>query len=218
MKYGSWMSDTTKADLVHFAMSRFGIRVLTPPYQILVQLYENGECCSGDLLAISRLTSATFQKYLADLLERQLINWKRDPNDGRRHHYQLTPNARTILDEELTFPARWRVRSNNPENSLFDHLDRMWKRLGIRTFSSEFIVLLSLYDKGRMTTGQLLSFNHASPGVFYVTLRRLSDLKHIREVPTTSDGRQKLHELSERSKRLMEQIHFELSEWAKRLK
>jgi DNA-binding MarR family transcriptional regulator len=94
----------------------------------------------------------------------------------------------------------------------------MWKRLGIRIFSNEFIVLLSLYDKGSMTTGQLLACSPASPGVFYVALRRLSDLKHIREVPATGDGRQKLHELSERSQRLMEQIHFELSEWAKRLK
>lgn len=198
-------------------MSKFGIRVLTPPYQILIELHEHGWSTSGDLLANCQLTPATFQKYLADLLARGLVWWEKDPGDGRRRRYSLTEGTRAVLNEELKFAVRWQIHSTEPERSFEHFLCRMRARLGIRLLSNEFNVLVMLYDKGQLTTGQLLSFNGASAGVFYITLRRLTDLKHIRELSVPGDGRQKLHQLTERSQVLMEQLHREMSEWAARL-
>lgn len=198
-------------------MSNFGIRVLTPAYQILIELHEHGWSTSGDLLANCQLTPATFQKYLADLLARGLIWWEKDPADGRRRRYSLTEGTRAVLNEELKFYARWQARSTETERSFEHFLSRMRTSPGIRLLTNEFKVLVMLYDRGELTTGQLLAYNGASAGVFYITLRRLSDLKLIRELSVPGDGRQKLHQLTERSQVLMEQLHREMSEWAARL-
>lgn len=211
------MSNRSKNDLVYFAMSELGIRMLTAAYQILLYLHENGDATSGEILAHCHLTPATFQKYLADLVARKLVRWERDRQDGRRHRYQLDEQARHILNEELRFAIRWEIQSTDPDRSLETFITRMRKRLNIRVFSNESQILLMLYDRGKLTTGQLRSYLSASPGVFYVTLRRLVDLKHIRDLPAPGDGRQKLHELTERSRALMEQIHMELRQWAARL-
>jgi DNA-binding MarR family transcriptional regulator len=198
-------------------MSELGIRVLTAAYQILLYLHENGEATSGEILAHCQLTPATFQKYLADLVARNLVRWEKDKNDGRRHRYHLDKKTRDILNEELRFPLRWEIQSTDPERALETFITRMRKRLNIRIFSNESQILLMLYDRGKLTTGQLRSYLSASPGVFYVTMRRLVDLKHIRDLPAPGDGRQKLHELTARSSALLEQVHLELRQWAARL-
>ena len=213
------MTGRSKKDLAHFAMAELGIRVLTPAYHILLDLNERGSSTSGDLLANCQLTPATFQKYLADLVARDMIWWKKDPSDTRRHRYHLADGTRQVLNEELQFPARWQpnATADRSEQALETFIVRMRERLKIRIFSNEFQILLMLYDKGLLTTGQLLALIDASPGVFYIALRRLTDLRHIRELPDPADGRQKLNHLTDQARDILDQIHLELREWSLRL-
>ena len=78
---------------------QFHVRAITPEFEILVHLYENGPTASAALRATSRASSAAFSLILKRLVGNELLQVAHDPADRRVRKYDLTPLKRKALDE-----------------------------------------------------------------------------------------------------------------------
>ena len=78
---------------------QFHLRAITPEFEILMRLYENGPTPSASLRAASRASSAAFSLILKRLVGSDLLQVEHDQSDRRVRKYNLTPWAREVLDE-----------------------------------------------------------------------------------------------------------------------
>ena len=77
----------------------FHLRAMTPEFEILIRLYENGPTPSAALRAGSRASSAAFSLILKRLVGGNLLQVEHDRSDRRVRKYDLTPWARDTLDQ-----------------------------------------------------------------------------------------------------------------------
>ncbi|MBU6252615.1 MAG: MarR family transcriptional regulator [Alphaproteobacteria bacterium] len=77
----------------------FHLRAITPEFEILMRLYENGPTASAALRAKSRASSAAFSLILKRMVSSELLKVEHDRNDRRVRKYDLTDWARKVLDE-----------------------------------------------------------------------------------------------------------------------
>lgn len=78
---------------------QFHLRAITPEFEILMRLYENGPMPSAALRSASRASSAAFSLILKRLVGGKLLAVEHDRIDRRIRKYDLTPRAREVLDQ-----------------------------------------------------------------------------------------------------------------------
>lgn len=78
---------------------QFHLRAITPEFEILMRLYENGPTPSAALRSASRASSAAFSLILKRLVGSDLLQVEHDRADRRVRKYDLTPWAREVMDE-----------------------------------------------------------------------------------------------------------------------
>ena len=78
---------------------QFHIRAITPEFEILMRLYENGPMASAALRSTSRASSAAFSLILKRLVGGEWLQVEHDRADRRVRKYDLTPAARAVLGE-----------------------------------------------------------------------------------------------------------------------
>lgn len=78
---------------------QFHLRAITPEFEILMRLYENGPTPSAALRSASRASSAAFSLILKRLVGGKLLAVEHDRIDRRIRKYDLTPRAREVLDQ-----------------------------------------------------------------------------------------------------------------------
>ncbi len=93
---------------------QFRLRAITPEFEILMQLYEQGPTPSAALRAASRASSAAFSLILKRLVGNDVLQVEHDRADRRVRKYDLTPWARLILNDYVADVVRI---SNTPPNA-----------------------------------------------------------------------------------------------------
>lgn len=77
----------------------FHLRAITPEFEILMRLYEQGPTPSATLRAGSRASSAAFSLILKRLMGSDLLQVEHDRSDRRIRKYDLTQWAREVMDQ-----------------------------------------------------------------------------------------------------------------------
>ena len=85
---------------------QFRLRAITPEFEILMQLYEQGPTPSAALRAASRASSAAFSLILKRLVGNDVLQVEHDRADRRVRKYDLTPWARLILNDYVADVVR----------------------------------------------------------------------------------------------------------------
>lgn len=93
---------------------QFRLRAITPEFEILMQLYEQGPTPSAALRAASRASSAAFSLILKRLVGNDVLQVEHDRADRRVRKYDLTPWARLILNDYVADVVRI---TNTPPNA-----------------------------------------------------------------------------------------------------
>ena len=78
---------------------QFHLRVITPEFEIILRLYEQGPTPSAALRSASRASSAAFSLILKRLVGADILQVEHDAVDRRVRKYDLTGWARGVLDE-----------------------------------------------------------------------------------------------------------------------
>lgn len=84
----------------------FGLRVITPEFEIILSLYELGPTPSAALRAGSRASSAAFSLILKRLVGGDILRVEHAVEDRRVRKYDLTGQARGVLDTYMQKLAR----------------------------------------------------------------------------------------------------------------
>ncbi|MCB2087567.1 MAG: hypothetical protein KDD98_01920 [Sphingomonadaceae bacterium] len=211
-------ADESRA-IVEIGAAKLGLRALACEYQILRQLYEHGPQSPKSLAGNNGSSPATFQKYLRNLCERQMIAWTSDPADQRRRLYSLSPGARQVFDEQLREaydPKNYEDESEPQTSGSHLMVRRLEGRLKTRIFTTEFQIVMWLYDESPRTTGQLLEMSDVSPGAFYKCLGRLHDLGLIHVTADNGDRRRKCYCLSEKAHKVLVKTIAQWGDWTRR--
>ena len=80
---------------------QFRLRAITPEFEILLRLYEQGPTPSASLRGSSRPSSAAFSLILKRLVGSDLLQVEHDRLDRRVRKYDLTPSARSVIRDFL---------------------------------------------------------------------------------------------------------------------
>jgi DNA-binding MarR family transcriptional regulator len=80
---------------------QFRLRAITPEFEILLRLYEQGPTPSASLRSASRASSAAFSLILKRLVGSDLLHVEHDRADRRVRKYDLTPWARSVISDFL---------------------------------------------------------------------------------------------------------------------
>ncbi|MFM8543363.1 MAG: MarR family transcriptional regulator [Chakrabartia sp.] len=80
---------------------QFRLRAITPEFEILLRLYEQGPTPSASLRGKSRTASAAFSLILKRLVGSDLLQVEHDRADRRVRKYDLTPSARSVIRDFL---------------------------------------------------------------------------------------------------------------------
>ena len=80
---------------------QFRLRAITPEFEILLRLYEQGATPSASLRGSSRASSAAFSLILKRLVGSDLLQVEHDRLDRRVRKYDLTPSARSVIRDFL---------------------------------------------------------------------------------------------------------------------
>ena len=80
---------------------QFRLRAITPEFEILLRLYEQGPTPSASLRGASRASSAAFSLILKRLVGSDLLQVEHDRADRRVRKYDLTPSARSVIRDFL---------------------------------------------------------------------------------------------------------------------
>jgi DNA-binding MarR family transcriptional regulator len=80
---------------------QFRLRAITPEFEILLRLYEQGPTPSASLRGASRASSAAFSLILKRLVGSDLLQVEHDRADRRVRKYDLTPSARSVINDFL---------------------------------------------------------------------------------------------------------------------
>lgn len=208
---------TRKSELARKIAQKFGIRVLSFDYEILLDLYELRFATAGELRVLSRAADTTFFTILKSLEAAGSIQSKPDSNDGRRKLYRLSDRIRTNLDDEYSTLPGWIDRKldggSSGDDGLAEFFRRTREKLKVRFFSPEFQILLLLFEHGHCTAGELKAGCDASSTSFYTALKILTRLELVVPEQTRSDQRIKRYRMTEATIDALVALHLNLRDW-----
>lgn len=160
-----------------------GIGVLAPEYEIVLNLYEDGETMTGTLQGMSRFSHGTFYSALRRLEQVGAVLRQRDDQDRRRSHYNLTPEVRLMLDHEFAqldgIHQRIIDGQHDGEQVMSGIIQRIERSLRIRVFTCEYKILLTLFEDGALPSSQIARRCGSSAATFYAAMGRLRQLNLI---------------------------------------
>jgi DNA-binding MarR family transcriptional regulator len=90
---------------------------------------------------------------------------------------------------------------------------RLESRLGIRQFSSEYQILINLYDRCELSTGDLLATSSVSATKFYLSLRKLHAQGLLLTGLDDRDKRKVRYRLTDKARSNMDEIHRRVLVW-----
>ena len=212
------MNAPTKSELAKSIRNKLKIRVLTVEYETILDLYEHGSATAGELLIGSQAAATTFYMALKSLETGGLISAERDTQDLRRKRYSLNQWARQALNDEYRFLPRWIDAKLDQQSSNDDGLQgfvrRSWDRLKVRFFSCEFQIILTIFEFGTCSAGELCRLCDNSNTTFYTALKRLAANRLIQAEQVASDHRLKRYHLPEPVRIEIEALLRDLRNWA----
>jgi DNA-binding MarR family transcriptional regulator len=100
------------------------------------------------------------------------------------------------------------------ENTLGALARALTDELGVRILSPEFEILLSLYDHGDFSAGELQLRSTASSTAFYLRLKLLARAGAIRLDKGTADRRVSRYTLAPETRRILDEAFGALDDWA----
>lgn len=208
------MPETNKEIAAKIA-TNLRIPVFSAEYKILLELYDGAVISRAELLDRVGLTLSTFQRKIAFLIYRGLVYAIDDNSDGRRRTYGISENATRILDSELKFLQTWPAdkECDNPPN-LSKFIENLEKSLLLRAFSSEYRMILGLYDMGEMSSNDLHCWTSIPHGTYYAKLQHLIAEGVIIKETDEGDMRRSLLRLSRRTTQELDNAHNSMKRWA----
>lgn len=193
------------------------IRVVTVEYAIVLHLYDVSNVSAGELCTVSGASTASFYSKLKQMLAAGLLCSSSSATDRRVKLYSLSQRARKILDEEYQFLPDWMDRklagNNLIRGELIKFINRASQRLDIKFFSTEYEILIDIYDHFTLSCKDIISLNQSSPTSVYNALKCISDAGLITVNVDEQDSRKRLYQLNEPVRRFLNDQHVELSRW-----
>lgn len=211
------MANLKKSDLVRIASETLGLRILSPEYGIILDLFENGSATAGEMIARSDAASTTFYLKLRDLSGAGLIEAQRQDGDRRYKRYTLTEFTRSVLLEGYAMLPAWladRIDGGSSPDDAFEQFVRnTTSRLRIRFFSADYQIILTLYDRRSVLAGELFEASGASSTKFYTALNQLTARGLILADQEEGDHRRRRYHLPDGVRSLIDRIHEGLHAW-----
>lgn len=205
------------SEIIKWFENEVDVRVHSDKYNILMTLYIIGSAPPRELIAHSRASPASFYEKIKALEADRKIWSQTDTKDRRVKLYQLTDNARHIMDEEFAFLPKWfsaKLYDLTLEERGFGTFSRrLESRLGNRQFSSEYQILINLYDRCELSTGDLLATSSVSATKFYLSLRKLHAQGLLLTGLDDRDKRKVRYRLTDKARSNMDEIHRRVLVW-----
>ena len=206
-------------DIAEFAEKKLGVRIFSNEYQIVFLLHDCDSLSVGQIASETKVSPATFQNKLKNLVLLGLIAWESDHSDSRRHKYRLSEYARGVLNQELQFLTTW--RPSFPEGSkrmnVIQFVRSIETKLKVKLFSLEYQLILGMYDHGPMHTIALQKWSGMSPRSFHNTLNRLVIRGLVTKQADNNDLRRKFNCLENWVTATLDEVHRDLSTWSAKL-
>lgn len=205
------------SEVVRWFESKVDVRVHSYKYNILMTLYAVGCASPRELIGYSRASSASFYEKIKTLEADRKIWSQPDAKDRRVKLYQLTDHTRHVMDEEFAFLPQWfsaKLHDLPMEERGFKKFSiRLEKRLGIHQFSSEYQILINLYDSGELSAGDLLATSNVSATKFYLSLRKLHAQGLLLTGRDDRDKRKVRYRLTDQLRANIDETHRRVSAW-----
>lgn len=204
-------------DIAVCLIERLKLRIVTVEYGIVLHLYDRSHVSAGELCAISGASTASFYAKLKCLVATGLLCSEPSGLDRRIRLYSLSNRTREILDEEYSFLPGWMDRRMSGHHcmrgELITFIGKCSKRLSIKFFSTEYKVLIDIYDHVTLSSKEIVSLNPSSPTSVYSALKSIADADLITVKVDEQDHRMRLYQLKDRVRDFLNDQHISLSRW-----
>lgn len=190
------MAQTTLGALARALSTKLGVKILSPEFEILLTLYDQGELNAGALQIRSGVSSTAFYARLKMLAAGGHLRLDKGKDDRRVSVYALTAGTQRILDEAFRALGGWAGCSTGaPDHpASFDwHDARLCNRLDLTLLSPEFRVIMNIYDSEPISTTDLFYKSRLANSRFYAVLTLLAGRRTIRSLIDPDDRRRRLY-------------------------
>ena len=186
-----------------------GVKILSPEYELLLNLYNLGSLTATELQLRSSASSTTFYAKLKLVAQIGLVQLDRCTADRRISLYALTPETRRIIDERLRIMHAWaaaKVERPEAHTVPFDwHLARLSNLLDMQLLSPEFSVIMNIYDCEPIPASELFYKTRLSNSRFYTAVTLLTARRTIRSLIDPTDRRRRIYRLPRRVRSQLDQ-------------
>lgn len=206
--------DKTNREIAIALGEALGFNIFSSDYDILVLLHETETASHKDLASCLSPSSATLDRRLNVLRCKGLVDAAVDGVDQRRRNFALTPEARQILDEELSLFCTWRASQPDASAALQGMIGRLQSRLRMKIFDPRYGLMVSAYRNDGVRTLPLRELAQVSQGTFFNKLRELKETGVVDSVRDSDDGREVRVYLSKWALRAMDDANGDMIKWA----
>jgi hypothetical protein len=198
------------------ASTELGVRVLTPEYEMVLELVDTPHVTAEQLFDCSSLSRAGFFNTIDRLKIWGILIVRPGVNDRRNRIYQL---PREIKKSIMYRFMEYRVSYTNYLNGTVKDDDFISKSLtvrrrrGLNYFSTEFKILFYLYLSPNLSNRLLRSLIDVSSTNFHVALRTLVSNCLVTVTTDPSDKRIRLYNIGDFVSFAMSDLHTRVFRW-----
>lgn len=204
------MTSETYRNITRSAEDRLGVRMLAPEYELASILFDEERITPLDMFQRFSGSSTSFYKILKDLEAKDVVCAEANPSDGRSKLYRLSDSALNILAKQW---ARYNAMgpeklyaAGHPKEAIHKYTKTVQNGLKVKQFTCEAQILLYLNASPGMANLNFHDLIDVSQAKFNMCLSRLKTQGHIYSVDDSKDGRKKLYFLSDRAKKILDDM------------
>jgi len=191
------LGETTLGALARAMTNKLGVKILSPEFEILLSLYDHGGFTAGELQLKSSASASAFYARLKLLIGSGTVRLDKGTADRRISFYTLAPATRRILDEALHVIDGWveaKTEATGAQAIAFNrHLAQVSNQLDLCLFSTEFTIVMNVYDGEPIATSDLFYRSRAVNSRFYAALTLLAAQRTIRSFIDPDDRRRRIY-------------------------
>ena len=205
------LNNSSIVSIVKNVESSLKLRIYSHKYSIVSYLYDNPDATSLDIQNNCPSSNSTFYKCLAELRDSKIIRPLRSTSDMRTRRYYLSEHVNLLLEKRHKaigeFFSKKLTFEREDRSSIVRLVKSIESEIGFNYYTSEFQIIIFLYENEVCTSSQILSSVSTSEASFYSTLKRLIEEKIIMIDFIDANKRQKSYRLSENVEFVLDSAH-----------
>ena len=203
------------SEIVKSVESELRVRVYSHKYRIISYLFQFPDSLAGDIGRDCPSSSSTFFKSLKELHDCGIVRSSPVETESRARRYDLSEECRSFLEKRHQYISRFFKRRLNLDiNQSISGLVRNTKiieqELNISYYSSEFEIVIFLYERISARAGEVFEHSHAASTSFYATLKRIFEMGILCVESDQGDKRFKTYSLAKAARAPLDRAHGEI--------